>query len=239
MRGRLAVGPAHPARERQAAAAARARPAQEPRAARPRGQRRGGQPLAADAVDADERAAAQLRLLRLPAREYARFAYPRLYPLHELADALADAPADAPAPAAAASPLPRRLSCSSEHLSAAGIFALDAGGALLVYVGGRAPPALLEELFGPDAAGAVARANGAPLELAGQGPFVDKVRAALAHLEADRSESPRARVFVAGANGACEQRFTSLLIEDQTRHDVSYVDFLCSVHRQIQAKLTA
>ena len=44
---------------------------------------------------------------------------------------------------------------------------------------------------------------------------------------------------VAGANGACEQRFTSLLIEDQTRHDVSYVDFLCSVHRQIQAKLTA
>ena len=46
----------------------------------------------------------------------------------------------------------------------------------------------------------------------------------------------RLQVVKQGEGDAMMQR---ALIEDQTRHDVSYVDFLCSVHRQIQAKLTA
>ena len=33
--------------------------------------------------------------------------------------------------------------------------------------------------------------------------------------------------------------FANLLVEDKTIHGMSYVDFLCSIHRQIQTKMTS
>lgn len=49
---------------------------------------------------------------------------------------------------------------------------------------------------------------------------------------------PVRQVVLAGPHGSDEQRFLSLLIEDKTRHEMSYVDFLCAVHRKIQLKMS-
>ena len=42
------------------------------------------------------------------------------------------------------------------------------------------------------------------------------------------------QIFVSGGNGPAERRMLSLLIEDKTKHEISYVDYLCAVHRRIQ-----
>ena len=44
-------------------------------------------------------------------------------------------------------------------------------------------------------------------------------------------------MVVAQSGSEAEERFHSLLIEDKTKHEASYVDFLCAVHRKIQTKL--
>ena len=46
------------------------------------------------------------------------------------------------------------------------------------------------------------------------------------------------KIVVSGPRSVDEPRFHSLLIEDKTRHDGSYVDYLCAVHRKIQLKMT-
>ena len=40
-----------------------------------------------------------------------------------------------------------------------------------------------------------------------------------------------------GGRTSEEHRFLSLLIEDKTRHEMSYVDYLCAVHRKVQTKM--
>ena len=45
------------------------------------------------------------------------------------------------------------------------------------------------------------------------------------------------QIYISGANGPEERRLLSLLIEDKTKHEISYVDYLCAVHRRIQQKM--
>lgn len=81
--------------------------------------------------------------------------------------------------------------------------------------------------------------EGPPLQLVGAGRLADQVRELIQHLQADRAVWPRVQIALAGTDDATERRFVSLLVEDKTRQDVSYVDYLCAVHRQIQTKLLA
>ena len=45
------------------------------------------------------------------------------------------------------------------------------------------------------------------------------------------------QIYISGGNGPEERRLLSLLIEDKTKHEISYVDYLCAVHRRIQQKM--
>jgi hypothetical protein len=49
--------------------------------------------------------------------------------------------------------------------------------------------------------------------------------------------SPLQIVVSGGMRGQEEQRFLDALIEDKTMHENSYVDFLCGIHKLIQAKM--
>ena len=48
---------------------------------------------------------------------------------------------------------------------------------------------------------------------------------------------PALALAVAGSGSAAEREFLARLVEDKTKHDASYVDYLCNVHRQIQTRL--
>lgn len=181
---------------------------------------------------ADERAAMLLLFSQLPVLEFSRITYPKLYALHDMG---ADVGSLVGEGASQRVQLPKRLSCSSEHLSSSGVFLLDAGLALFIYVGRDVPGEMLQVLFGVPQ---VMR-EGPPLQLVGAGQLADQVRGLIQHLQADRAVWPRVQIALAGTDDATERRFVSLLVEDKTRQDVSYVDYLCAVHRQIQTKLLA
>jgi hypothetical protein len=73
--------------------------------------------------------------------------------------------------------------------------------------------------------------------------FLAHLKAALSELRRDMPCFAPLKVVVATQHGMRgdrseeEERFLSLLVEDKTRHEQSYVDFLCSVHRKVQVKM--
>ncbi|CAM9362446.1 unnamed protein product [Phaeothamnion confervicola] len=132
------------------------------------------------------------------------------------------------------------LPASAEQLSTEGVFLLDSGTALYIYVGANAPPGVLLELCG--------REN---LPLHGEDPgdgshgLSLSSGGALAQCVLDTAERLRRRapvykplyfVLLCDA-GSSESRFISLLVEDQTKQGKSYVQYLCWIHEQIRTKL--
>jgi hypothetical protein len=69
----------------------------------------------------------------------------------------------------------------------------------------------------------------------------DKGRAlseALDELRRGRSVYAPVVVVLAGSGSAVENHFTKLLVDDRTKNDQSYVEYLCTVHKQIQNRLS-
>jgi protein transport protein SEC24 len=137
------------------------------------------------------------------------------------------------------------------------VLLLDAGRELFLWVGPDVDALVLQELFGVDE---VSDAR-PPLELrrcpasswrfsAGQvdgggggGDPADavellpKLKRVVCELRRGLPTFAPLRVVVSGPNAIDEPRFQSLLVEDKTRHEMSYVDYLCAVHRKIQLKM--
>ena len=129
-------------------------------------------------------------------------------------------------------PLPTVTWLSAEKLEQDGIYVLEDARELLVWVGRQCPEAVLRETFGVD--------------------HVDHIQSntsALAQLDTKRSKSLNAfvncmrrmrsgylrmRILRRGDPG--EAAFYAKLTEDRNVAGMSYVDFLCHVHRLIQNK---
>lgn len=118
-------------------------------------------------VRADERAARLLAAHTMPIVDMVRALYPSLYPLHDLPPDIADSPPPCPpdegsergAEGVWGRPrpgvdVPVALPPSSENLSSEGVFLLDTGEELLLYVGRSVSGEVMHELFTmPAAAG--------------------------------------------------------------------------------------
>jgi len=129
-------------------------------------------------------------------------------------------------------PLPTVTWLSAEKLEQDGIYVLEDARELLVWVGRQCPEVVLRETFGVD--------------------HVDHIQSntsALAQLDTKRSKSLNAfvncmrrmrsgylrmRILRRGDPG--EAAFYAKLTEDRNVAGMSYVDFLCHVHRLIQNK---
>lgn len=131
---------------------------------------------------------------------------------------------------------PSPLSLSSEGIDATGIYLFANGRDLLCYVGKRADPSLVHDLFGTDD----------PDTLCGNGPRLwtlmefDSVHSKqftsiVLHTRTERCKHMRLRLL---RHGSREEtlRFFDSLIEDRSTAGMSYVEYLCHVHRQIQNK---
>jgi len=181
---------------------------------------------------ADERAVSLSMLEDMPVSASYRLLHPRLYDLEKIstdAHPRAFTPLD-DSTLHFALPLP--IPCSAEHLSNSGAFLLDGGSHLLLQVGKDAPPDLLDEVL------ATSHADPSkPLELSEGSDLGGKVACMVKEMRHDLPFYVPLHVYVSGGNGPEERRVLSLLIEDKTKHEISYVDYLCAVHRRIQQKM--
>mmetsp|Transcript_500 Transcript_500/g.820 ORF Transcript_500/g.820 Transcript_500/m.820 type:complete len:637 (-) Transcript_500:129-2039(-) len=183
---------------------------------------------------ADERAFQHLAISSMPIESVMQYLHPKLYLLKDM-----DLTVGEPDPLSSAGDIklpsiaPRT---SSEHLSAEGVALLDAGMQLYLYLGYAVPEGLVAELFGASAD----PSHPGPYELAPESDLANQVQKVVQHLRSSQFPYKALKIIRSGnqrKGGSNEQRFLSLLIEDKTKHNVSYVDFLCKVHKLVQQKI--
>jgi len=180
----------------------------------------------ASEVRSDERAFLMAAFNSMPVRIVMKYVFPTLMPIHNMDDdcGYLDETSNQVK-------CPGQKSCSSEELDGNGVFLLDTGLRLFLWVGRHAPREVLMELFGLsfDEIGAVLPALDSPLN--------QKVNTIVRYLQSQGGYWRPLEVMKQRFPG--EAKVYAHLIEDKSSpgYSMSYVEFLCHVHSQIQAKM--
>jgi len=179
-------------------------------------------------VRVDERAALMANACRLPVGCSVAFVYPRLFALHTLGDDVGQPTTDAACPTLPA-PLPLML----EKLDHDGAYLIEDATSMYLWVGRGVQQGFLEAVL------QVRSMEG--VDCSRLRVFaVDNALSVRVHrlMNAIRSQRPHLlqTVRVVAPKDSMETRFVGMLTEDRAQTSMSYVEFLCHVHRQIQQK---
>ncbi|XP_032825044.1 protein transport protein Sec24C isoform X1 [Petromyzon marinus] len=172
-------------------------------------------------IATDDRAYLQQLLLSADNTQSAAFFYPRLLPLHKLD--------------VASEELPVSVRCSEERLQDGGLYILENGLSLFLWVGISVPHDLLKALFNVDTFGQI---DGEMTMLPVlDNPFNKRVRDMI---DSIRAERPRyMKLMVVKQRDKMELLFKHLLVEDKSLNGgATYVDFLCHMHKEIRQLLS-
>mmetsp|Transcript_29910 Transcript_29910/g.73595 ORF Transcript_29910/g.73595 Transcript_29910/m.73595 type:complete len:821 (+) Transcript_29910:1478-3940(+) len=173
-------------------------------------------------VRIDERAARVAQNCRLSVSAALRCIYPTLYALPLDGGELPSLP-------------PPTVALSSEKLEHGGVYVLDAGVQMILWLGNKVEPHVVEGLSG---APVLKGLDCAQLEL--RSPESSHA-AQMAHTIIRSLGAQRGghypRVEISSADDGRDVRFLAMLSEDRSQAAMSYVEFLCHIHRQIQSKL--
>lgn len=180
---------------------------------------------------ADERVAFLSQQLSKSAAHSVPAMYPRMFALHLLVSD-ADTPAEA---VTASSPMPQLIALSSDKLDAegrTGIFLLENGREMYIWVGRHAPASMVQALFNVETVDDIQSSSTVLVQ--NNTPISEKVNALVNEIRRQRCSLMRLRVVK--RSDPCEAGFFNMLAEDRSAAGMSYVEFLCYVHRQIQNK---
>ena len=203
----------------------------------------------------DERSAWAARHLSLSAAAVVPSFYGRLFPVAQL-----PVPNREDGRGGSVPSLPPTTWLSSEKLEAEGVYLLENSQELFIWAGSKVPPAVLEGLLGVSSVEALH--SGAmlqpPASAAGEA-----LHALINHARQQRSSYMRLRLLrrpdvlearerptrsplplvtapffwqLLTALALLQGAFFACMIEDRSTAGMSYVEFLCHVHRQIQAR---
>lgn len=185
-------------------------------------------------VRADERVMMMGLLNSLPVEFCVSAVYPKLYSVHDLAEDCCTLDEDGKFL------LPHQLPPTAEKLDEEGIFLLHSAMCCYIYIGPKVSADLLLELFGVDHADTAEQTLhlfGAPETEASDGDTMtarERLRSLVEYLNSTIPISQPLEIL--SKNDWRANRFMSALVEDRTRNDVSYVEFLVQVHKKIQYK---
>jgi len=181
-------------------------------------------------VRADERTSLLAAVGRMPVPYSVAFVYPRLFSLLTLDESVGALDTDG-------SPhLPPSLPLLIENLAPDGAYLIENAHALFIWVGKGVPAEWLHAVLQlPSLEGVDTARLRVPLLDNEQSVRVNRL------INAVRSQRPHLmqmpRVVV--PKDALEPRVIAMLTEDRMQTMMNYVEFLCHVHRQIQAKFSS
>ncbi|XP_051284770.1 protein transport protein Sec24D isoform X2 [Dicentrarchus labrax] len=172
-------------------------------------------------LSTDDRAHQRLSVMGMGVEDTQLLLYPRLIPLHNT-DVSSEAP---PAP----------LRCSEERLTDSGMFLLENGHSMFLWLGQASPPDLIQNILNlPSLAHLQGHMCALP-EL--DNPLSKKIRSIITGLLEKRPNSMKLQIV--RQKDKPELLFRQFLVEDKGLHGgASYMDFLCYVHREIRQLLT-
>uniref|UniRef100_A0A4W6EG19 SEC24 homolog D, COPII coat complex component n=1 Tax=Lates calcarifer TaxID=8187 RepID=A0A4W6EG19_LATCA len=172
-------------------------------------------------LSTDDRAHQRLSVMAMGVEDTQLLLYPRLIPLHTL-----DVNSEA---------LPAPVRCSEERLTDSGMFLLENGHSMFLWLGQAIPPDLIQSIFNlPSLAHLQGHMPALP-EL--DNPLSKKVRSIINGLLDKRPNSMKLQIV--RQRDKPEMLFRQFLVEDKGLHgSASYMDFLCYVHREIRQLLT-
>ncbi|XP_026071727.1 protein transport protein Sec24D-like isoform X2 [Carassius auratus] len=172
-------------------------------------------------LSTDDRAFHRFLVNAMGVEETQVLLYPRLIPLHTM-----DVSSDA---------IPAPVRCSEERLSESGIFLLENGLSMFLWLGQACPPDLIQNLFSVPSLGHLS-SDGMSL------PVLDnahsrKIHSIISSISQQRATSMK--LLIVKQKDRSEMLFRQHLVEDKGLHGgASYMDFLCYVHREIRQLLT-
>ncbi|XP_053272265.1 protein transport protein Sec24D [Pleuronectes platessa] len=172
-------------------------------------------------LSTDDRAHLRQSVMAMGVEDTQLLLYPRLIPLHDL-----DVGGDA---------LPASVPCTEESLADSGMFLLENGLSMFLWLGQAIPPDLIQSIFNlPSLAHLQDNLFSLP-EL--DNPLSQKVRSIISGLLEKRPNSMK--LVIVRQKDKPEVIFRQFLVEDKSLFGgASYCDFLCHVHREIRQLLT-
>jgi protein transport protein SEC24 len=110
---------------------------------------------------------------------------------------------------------------------------LENGSLLIMWIGRDADPSFAEDIFGvPSIADIDISLRAVPVR---ENARSQKICALLHHIQEEERKGHYVQLQIIRQGDAFESQFRNLLIEDPEPNSMGYVDYLCQVHRQIQA----
>lgn len=179
-------------------------------------------------VRPDERSAYMMLLRTLSVSSTILFLYPRLFPLHNLSSEVGTKGENEKII------LPPTIHLSSEKLESSGIYLLENGQEMYIWVGKNVSPTLMSDIFGVTSLDTVDT----------QGLFLptlenetsQKIHAIIQYVRESHPTFQPLRIIKAGEPR--ESKFlNSYFVEDRTKSVHSYYEFLVNLHQRVQAKL--
>lgn len=161
--------------------------------------------------------------------------YPRMIPIHKLAEMPEACEFN---PKNSKFILPPFMRASYVRMEADGVYLIENGDMMIMWIGSAVSVAVLEGLFGVSSLEALdPRLFSARLPKL-KTPLSIKVRRLLKFFDIKRGDRSLPLLVSRQSLDSTEFEFANLLVEDQNNDAMSYVDYLCFVHKQIQNDLS-
>ncbi|KAI8073006.1 Sec23/Sec24 trunk domain-containing protein [Gongronella butleri] len=179
-------------------------------------------------MNADARAAGMRLFNGLGVKELAWTLYPRLFPIHSMEKDCGDVGVNG------YMKLPAMLRSSYERLDTNGIYLLDTGSQLFVWLGNKVDSTLLQDMFGVKTLDEVdPKMTTLP---ALNTDLSHRVHAIIDKLQAQRSRHLQLHV-IRMEKDPLEFVYSTWMTEDRNAEVQTYVDYMCVLHRKIQEEM--
>lgn len=175
-------------------------------------------------MSTDDRSFIMLSALSMDVDASAAYLYPRLVPLHDVDPELEDVT------------IPVALRCSIERLKENGVYLIENGLNMFLWIGMNADARWVQDVFDAPTVARIDTDKCYLLEL--QTPLSQCIRRIAEQVQ---SERPRRcmKFYIVRQGDKLELPFRQLLVEDRTTEgSAAYVDFLCHLHKEIRSMLS-
>ena len=133
--------------------------------------------------------------------------------------------------------LPPLIRLQVENLKPTSIFLMDCGVNLYLWIGGQVSAEILQKILNVNRLEGAQSASFMLLKHESD-PLLRRIHSIIRTLQ-HQAGCTKALYIVCAADAVClpYRLFLDYFVEDRTKTTLSYVDFLCQVHRQIQQKV--